>query len=205
MASPGTSGLRPSRSSDALSRIAVSRPDSSNGPLEDPLEDCLRTQRSPGRSCYLPGLLQWRGQDLNLRPSGSEPSGSRLRRSALRRIRPGRRISSRRAGALSSAFVRVRWCWSGSRPVRASAASSRRSFRRTLFIPGPHDERSASGRNRAAQPAERRTERDHVNAPHRVRSATKAVSAEAMAVAGPKAQRSTPLDDARLPTVLSAR
>ena len=46
---------------------------------------------------------------------------------------------------------------------------------------------------------------DHADACRRVRSATKEVSAEATAVAGPNAHRSTPLVDARLPTVLSAR
>ena len=83
--------------------------------------------------------------------------------------------------------------------------SPRCRAKHAVLMTGPHDERSASGHGRAAQPAERRAERDHVDGPHRVRTATKAVSAEAMAVAGPKAQRSTPLDDATLPTVLSAR
>lgn len=75
------------------------------------------------------------GQDLSLRPSGNDSSGSRLRRSTLRG-------------------------------------------------------HSARG---------------HFDVPRRVRSATTAVRAEAIAVAGPNNQRSTSLDEARLPNVFTAR
>ena len=56
-------------------------------------------------------------------------------------------------------------------------------------------------------PLDRRREREraHVTASLRMPTATTSVSAEARAVAGPKANRSTVLVDATLPTVLTAR
>ena len=148
----------------------------------------------------------WRGQDLHLRPSGYESGGSRLRASVPRRIRPGRRISSRRARALLSTFVWARWCWSCSHPVRAFELRLHPGEALEERCPHTGSTRRAQRQRRGgAQPVGPRAECDHVDASRCARRATKAVGVEAMAVAGPKAQRSTPLDDDRLPTVLSAR
>jgi hypothetical protein len=58
------------------------------------------------------GLLSWRGQDLNLRPSGYERTDARGNWSALIGISPDHPANRDRRTALSFALVRSRWCWS---------------------------------------------------------------------------------------------
>ena len=90
--------------------------------FEARLTQTWNNEQSPGRSCDLPGLFQWRGEDLNLRPSGYEPSGFRIFPSALGCISPARSIVYRSLPLLSLAPVGSRRRPSCSRCVRAERA-----------------------------------------------------------------------------------
>ena len=79
--------------------------------------------------------LWWRGQNLNLRPSGYESSDVRARRSALARVRPGRHRNRVAHAVTSSAPVGGRlfeWC---SHRVRASRAERATRHRRRRARP----------------------------------------------------------------------
>ena len=85
-----------------------------------------RTRQLRGPSASAGGPLTWyfswwRGQDLNLRPSGYEPRGFRSIPLVLGCVRPVRRPRYRVPPPLSSAPVCGRRCLSCSRCVRAGA------------------------------------------------------------------------------------
>ncbi len=73
------------------------------------------------------GFRWWRGQDLNLRPSGYERSGHRLRSWAFVRIRPGQAARSGVPCAVSCALVCTRWCSSRCTSVVRAQARLRRA------------------------------------------------------------------------------